>query len=354
MRLVSYNYSQLNETVISFSSQNPNFPASNIRHEHRSKEWKSSGNFTIVVGKNSLDLLEPDEISIEVPVGTYTTDSLVEKINEMLADLESVTRVRYTENSGIWTFFAESEITVQSSSSILPVLGFNVDDFTGEEIDGAQPAIHTEEFVVFDLKTSEEIDTIAVLWGKDRFKLSPNGEIRAQASATANFSALGFDQEMVFSSKHEIASLFLENPVEFRYWRILIKDPANVNLFVNIGVLVLGLGEKLDPDNGFQFGKEDLSKITKTDFGQEYVDKYPILASLTFNISLMEYSLTEKLFEIYEVCGSATPIFVALDPEAKVFNKDRFSIYGKFSPTFAGIHNFYDLFAAGLTIREVN
>lgn len=357
MRLISYNYSQIAQTVITASSSNPNFPVSNIRHEHRSKEWRSSGTFIIDSSNNELIVDEGSgDLTATLSVGTYSISGLIAEIELQLAAVcSNEYSLSFSEANGLWTIESDDSFTLVGTSSLLPVLGFNQVDQTGTSLVAPRAAIHTEEFLTFDLKTTEDIDSVVLLWGKGQYNLSSDAEIRVQANATNNFSSPAIDELLTFNNDFETASHYFTTPQSYRYWRVVIKDPNNPLLYVNLGVLVLGLQEALDnPENGFSYTQDDSSKITRTDFGQEYADIYPVTATLSLDFSVMEYSTAEKFILFYQRVGNRSPIYVAVDPENAVFNKDCFSIYGKFSGSLTQKHAFFSIFDSGLTVREVN
>lgn len=357
MRLISFNYSQLLETVITASSSNINFPFSNIKHEHRSKEWRSNGYFVITAANKTLVFDEGGgNLTAVLTEGVYSVASLRAEIAaKMNAVGGQVYSVAYQEAFGIWSITAENPFTLKSTGSLLPVLGFNAANVTGTTVTAPRPAIHTQEHVLFDLKTTEEIDSIVLLWGKGQYKMSSEAEIRIQASATANFTAPAVDQVLTFNNKFEIASHYFSTPQSFRYWRIVIKDPANPTGYVNLGVVILGQKEELDQmDNGFGYSQSDNSVVTRTDFGQEYADIYPITAQLSLNFQAMEYQMAEKFILLYQRLGVRSPLFVALEPDGVVFDKDCFALYGKFRGSQSLKHNFSTIFDTGLSIEEVN
>lgn len=257
MRLISHNFAQDPLTTITYSSQNNNFPASNIFHEHRSKQWRSVGN--------------------------------------------------------------------------------------------------SNQWVVFDLKTTEPINTVVLLWPKGAYKLSTLAVIKIQASATSNFTTPIVDQTISFNHKYEIASHYFESAMNFRYWRILIDDPTNIYGYVSLGVVILGMSEALDhPSNGFSFSSADTSNITRTDFGQSYVDIYPIISSLNLNFEVMEYEVAKNFIDLFLAVGVRKPAFIVIDENSLVFDKDIFCIYGRFEPSYATNHIAYNLFRGSLTITESN
>lgn len=357
MRLISFNYSQLTETVITASSSNINFPSSNIKHEHRSKEWRSSGSF-IVDSTNKTIVFDEGagNLTATLTEGSYSISSLRTEIkSKMEAVGTQVYTVSFSEILCLWSISAPLSFTLRGTSSFLPVIGFNPTDVSGVTLTAASPAIHTQETVLFDLKTTEEIDSVVLLWGKDQYRLSGTAELRIQASATANFTTPAIDQGLTFNNDFEIASHYFSTPQPFRYWRILIKDSANPTGYVNIGVVILGMQESVgDPGNGFSFTQSDNSNITRNEFGQEYADTYPITSQLALDFSVMEYATAEKFILLYQRVGIRTPVFVAIDPEGAAFDKDCFSIYGKFRGPLTQKHTFHTLFDTGLTIQEIN
>lgn len=357
MRLISFNYSQQPETVLTASSSNINFPVSNIKHEHRSKEWRSSGHF-LIDGTNKTLVFDEGSGSITATLteGTYTVSTLRNEIKARM-DLVGgqVYTVAYSEALCLWSISAPLSFTLKSTGTLLPVLGFNAVDVSGATITAPKPAIHTHEYVLFDLKTTEEINSVALLWGKDQYNLSSSAEIRIQANATANFSSPAIDQVLTFNNDFEIASHYFNTSQTYRYWRFVVKDPANPRGYVNLGVVILGQSDQIDdPENGFTFTQSDNSNITRTDYGQEYADTYPITTQLSLDFSLMEYTTAEKLILLFQRVGVRFPVFIAMDPAGSFFNKDCFAIYGKFRGNLTQKHNFSTVFESGLSVQEIN
>lgn len=74
MRLMNTNLCTETATVVSASSSNPNFPASNLKHPFRSKRWRSTGvnsesvvfDFQTIEDINSVVLLWPKEDNIKL------------------------------------------------------------------------------------------------------------------------------------------------------------------------------------------------------------------------------------------------------------------------------------------------
>lgn len=368
MRLISDNYTQLSSTSIEASSENTNFPSSNIKHEFRSKQWRSRGHYTINEGNNKIDFLDADggsELNASITVGNYNADTLATAIKDALESVSSDTfTITFSEVTGLWTIESDGSYlkllnstgTNNAENTLKLVCGFPDEDrefslsYTGSKI-----AIHTEEFITFDLKTTEEINSIAILWPKeDGIKLSSNAVIKIQASATNVWDSPAVNQVLTINNKYEIASHYFETNQSYRYWRVFVEDPENANLYVNLGVVILGNSIEISPpENGFTYQYSDNSKVQTTDFGNEYVDKYPITSSIEFDYKYFD----EKDFEVFESMflrnGSNKPVFVVLDESSQVLDKDQVFVYGKMSPKFQFRHVTYNLYNTKVQIKEI-
>lgn len=361
MRLIYDNFSQQQSTVVGKSSESIYFPASNIKHEFRSKEWRSSNSgYFKVNGSTSIEFTDSTSAThtVSISAGVYSASTLA---TEIKAKLESATSQDFTvfksDTSGLWTIESDLDFSLHNTSSsfLFVYCGFDSSDYSGSnEYTGSRIAIHTEEFLTFDLRTTEEIDSVVMLWPKGKYKLSQNAEIYVQGNATNEWSSPAFNQLMTVSEDYETTSLYLTNPESYRYWRVKIVDAANPCLYVSLGVLILGKAETLqNPDNGFTWNISDTSNVTSNDFGNTWVDEFPQLNTLSMNFNLLDYEVAEALEKMFKVCGNRKPVFIALEESGTVFNKDNYAIYGKFGSSFGLNHIMYKYLSSALTITEV-
>jgi hypothetical protein len=368
MRLITYNYTQQTETNTTYSSQSVNFPASNISHEFRSKEWRSSstGNYVIDSTNNKIDFSEGGgELTATITSGTYTSTTLATEIKTQLDAEGALTyTVTKSETTGLWTISATGSFellnntgTNEATSTLKLACGYADSDRTSASTyTGSNIAIHTEEWVVFDLVTTEEINSVVLLWPKeDGIKLSNNAVITIEANATNTWSSPSVSQTLTINNTYEIASHYFSTDQSYRYWRVKIVDPANANLYVNLGVVVLGKSEAIaNPDNGFTYTLEDNSRIQTTDYGHEYVDEYPTVAELEIEFSVLDYDDAVLIDNAYRINGTRKPVFVTMDNAGTVYNKDHIALYGKFQKSVGLEHRNYDLFQGSLTIKEIS
>lgn len=214
----------------------------------------------------------------------------------------------------------------------------------------------SNETLTFDLITTEEIDSVVLLWPKeDGIRLSSTAELRIQANATNVWTAPAVDQVLTISNDYVLASHYFATAQSYRFWRVVIQDAGNPNGFVEIGVVWLGKGLEIEnAQNGFKYQLVDQTKITKTDFGHQYADVYPQLAVLDFTYQYLDYDSVQVLENAFRTNGAIQPVLVVLDPLGEVFDKDHFTVYGKFKPTFGNQHVRYDILNLdGITVQEL-
>lgn len=353
MKLIRDNFAQDSTTTVSASSQKSSYPASNVKHPFRAKEWRSNGQFEITASNKSMTLNEGSPVGVTLTEGTYTPEALAlhvaAQLNAAGANTYTVTFSRVT---GLWTIQADGVFAL--SGSFLSIIGFG--SLSGDDTyEGAQIAIHTSESVVFDLKTIEEIDTIAVLWESGNFKLTTSAVITLEANATNVWTAPAFSTALTFDNRNEIAQAHFAAE-SYRYWRIKIQDPQNANLYVNLGVVVLGLADQIltRTSNGFSFSFKDYSKSQSTDFGQFYTDSYPKLKAMSLNFDALDLAETTALIDLFSRVGNSQNIFVSLDPAETILTEGEFWIYGRLSSALGLNHQVKDIFTSGLEIVETN
>jgi len=351
MKLIKDNYAQNSSTTVSASSSKANFPASNVKHEFRSKEWRSSGHFVVSASNKALTV---DATPVDLVEGTYTATTLSAHIKAQLESVSAKTfSVSNSATTGLWTVSADA--TFSLSGALITQLGF--DSLTGDDsYTGARICIHTEEWITFDFKTTEETDTVAMLWEAGNFRLSADATITIQANATNTFSSPAFSQVIAFDDRNEIAQLHLTSPESYRYWRIKIQDPENAHLYVSLGTVVIGKAESVLvwTSNGFSFNFRDNSNVQQTPFGQTYTDIFPKLKSLSLKFDAMTVQETTALIDVFNQVGGSQPVFISLDPNESVFTSGEFWIYGKLQPDLGLSHQVRDVLNSSITVYEIN
>lgn len=367
-RIVDYNYTNKNNVVISASSEKSNFPATNVSREFRSEVWRSDGYYVITSSNNRVNFRETSmgpELTATLAVGSYSLGAFTAELKAKL-DAASVNARTYTVSrssvTGRFTITGSVYLELlfstgtNAAQSIRNVIGFGANDYIGGfSLTGASAAWHTEEGVVIDLQTAEEIDTVALLFDpRIGVKLSDSAVITVQASATNAWVTPGFSQVVTIDNTYSCVTLFLDTPQEYRFWRIKIVDPQNPYGYVELGTVVIGkyLSLARCPDNGFDLTWDDQSKVTTNDYSNSYVDIYPQVKEMTFNFNILTYDQQKVLEGAFRRLGNREPIFVSLDPSEALFDKDHFWIYGRMSDKLTSKHIVRSYFQTGIKIRE--
>lgn len=368
MRFSITNLCTESATVITASSQNANFPSSNLKNPFRSVRWRSKGNFIIDATNNKINFKEASlgsELTATLTSSTYTALTLAAEIKTQMEAVSVDTfTVTFSTATGLWsitssgTFFSllNSTGTNASTSVFKLALGYpNTDKTASLTYTGSLIAIHTEESVVFDIRTAQDIMNVCVMWPKeDGIKLSEDAVITLQANATNVWTSPAVSQVLTIDNDYIVASHFFATAQSYRYWRLKIVDPQNPYLYIELGHVWIGENLNIDPlQNGFKYKLVDLTKVTKTDFGHEYADEYPVQAQLDFDYKYLQYAEYKILENSFRLNGNRKPVLVAVDDQELVYDKDHFLLYGKMDKSFDGNHERYDLFNTGIKITEL-
>jgi F5/8 type C domain-containing protein len=212
----------------------------------------------------------------------------------------------------------------------------------------------TAQSIVFDLVTTEPINSIVLLWPKENgIRLTDAAVIKIQANATNVWTSPAVDQTLTINNDYSVASHFFTSDQNYRYWRVTITDPTNPYGYLELGVVWLGKALDIEnAQNGFTHKLIDQSKVTRNDFGHEYVDEYPLTSVLEFSYLNIEYDTQVILENAYRTNGRRKPVLVALDAEENVYDKDHFLVYGKITSGFGSNHVSYNIFSTDNIVIE--
>lgn len=212
------------------------------------------------------------------------------------------------------------------------------------------------ESVVFDFQTTEAMDSVVIMWPLENgIRLTDTATIRIQANATNVWTTPSVNQLLTINNDYSLASHYFATDQSYRYWRVLITDPGNPWGYIEVGQVWIGKALSIqNAENGFKFSINDPSKITMNNYGHRYVDEYPSRNRLEVSYSYLEYAEVQILENAYRVNGVKKPVLMILDPEAVVFNKDHFVLYGLMGSQFGLSHVTYNLFNSdGMGIEEL-
>lgn len=368
-KILDFNYCFDNKTDLIATSEDPNFPVSNLRHPFRSKVWRTSGFYKITSDNQFIDFKDTilgSELTATISVGDYSFDELETEISTQMALVGGFDYdVTFSSSSGLWTIESsntEFEILfntgTNASDSARDVIGFGDNDFTGDTTyTGPSIAIHTEEAVVIDILTTEAIDAVAVIFDKDvEISLSSQAVLTIEASATNFWDSPPVSQVLTINNDFKVATFYWDTDQNYRYWRLKIEDSKNPNLFIEIPKIYLAKAVQMSrgPEVGFDEKVDDKSKIETTPYGNVYSDLFPNIRSMSFDYKVLPEEDLTTLFEIYNRVGTSGPLVIVLDAEQTIFSdKDRYFIYGHFDSDFGSKQEIRNIFNTAIRVVEL-
>lgn len=203
----------------------------------------------------------------------------------------------------------------------------------------------SELAIVFDMQTTEEINSVVLLWPKeDGIRLSETATVKIQANATNVWSGPAVDQALTIDNTYSVASHFFSSDQSYRYWRVVIEDLSNPWDYIELGTVWLGKGLDVDnAQNGFKYALNDNTQVSSTPFGHKYFDEYPQVATVEFSYVNMTYDQTQLLENAFRTNGARKPVLVVFDEAGTVMDKDHVLVYGTMGLTHGSQHVNYNI-----------
>lgn len=356
-------------TTISATSENPEFPASNLALHSRSKVWRGSGNFVIDSSNNKIDFNEgAGNLVATLSNGSYSPDALETEIKTQMeaSGVETYT-ISFNTGTGKWSIQTGGGTLsllwfsgANSANSVGSSIGFDTssDDTGSTSYTSDFVAIHTEERVVFDLGvTPPDVDSFLLFFDKlNGNRFSSTAVVKLEANATDSWASPSVSQTLTFDSLYPSAKHFFGTPQSFRYWSIGIIDVDNPNLFVELSTIVLAEALELTqvPEIGFTSRNTDQSKKTSNDFGHEFYDLYPKRYRRSFDYKALTEADKNVLKQLFERVGISVPFGFALDTTESMFSDaDEWLTFGRFREEFTEKHAVFNFFDSAFDIVEV-
>ena len=215
----------------------------------------------------------------------------------------------------------------------------------------------TNQGIVFDFGSAVAVDAFVMLLPKEGvLNMTGGATITLQGNSSNSWGSPPVNENLTLNVDERQVSFFLPSTETYRYWRVYIDDTSAVGDYVEISKIILGPAVSIPlPQNGFKIGKTNNTKLSKNDFGSVYADKYPVLKKLSLDWKTLLISEIEQLDDVYDSNGNHTPVYITLDEESMLFNKDTYSIYGLLDDKFDKDHVSYNILdSSGFDITELN
>jgi hypothetical protein len=210
------------------------------------------------------------------------------------------------------------------------------------------------EWVKLDLGSAKDVDSFAMLFPAAGHKFSASPTLKLQGNATDSWATPSVDITLSVDATYGIVTHFFSSTQTYRWWRVTLADASSTYAYVEIGKIVLAKATQLTqlPQLGFTESVSDPSLIDVTPYGQVYADVYPKRRAVKFSYEYITQADYQSLVTLYRTLGTTTPITVALDADASMFDKDRFLFYGRLTGALEASNPFTTFFNTGFSVEE--
>lgn len=369
-RVIDWNYCFDPNSSLSASSENSQFPASNLSSHFRSKVWRSSGHFQITSSNKYIDFNEGGgELNAVLQEGSYTVDELETEIKTVMDAAGGDTyTITYSTSTGKWTIASDGTFDLlwnsgtNTANTLGDTLGFLTSADEGSTVNShtaVKPAIHTTEYLQIDLGTwgTNPIDSFVLLFDKiDGSNLTNNATVKLQAHQTQDFSSPSVDQALTFSDEYQMYSHFFSSAQNYRFWRVEITDTTNPDLYVELPLLVLGYTNQTltkEPEMGFRESISDTSFSAASVYGDQYWDVRPNIDMVSYSWKHLAETQKSEWRNIFDRAGNITPITIVIDETEAVFaDVEEHIHYGRIQGELAIAQSFLTKFDTSINLME--
>ena len=322
-RFLWQNFAALSNSSLTVSSEDASFPRRWMLDPMKTMAWRSKIGWTVVSGFNDkLDFNLAGVKVATVTAGYYATGAA------LATAVQTALAAAYA--TGTWTVtYSANKFTITHSltahtllnltganlaTSILTDLGWNAtaDSSSATTHTGDNSVYQSRAYVKVDLAAATLVTAIAAAGLQS---LTSTGKIKIQANATDAWTSPSYSTTILAANMYNDC-LVVWTSQTYRYWRIVIDDPARSNGYQQIGVAYLGGYIQMSSPPVRGGVSDDLLHFSRSQVGDSggiFVDvKTPAkLRTMDFNV----VTDAEKVsLETMQATIDVRPQFYALDP----------------------------------------
>jgi len=184
--------------------------------------------------------------------------------------------------------------------------------------------------IVFDMGAIEDVDSVVV---SDNWR---NGfgfaTCTIEGNATDSWGAPAFSTILTFDSVFGIGIKEFAATESYRFWRIVLTSTLG---YCELASIFIGKSTSITTNGvsfGYSYKNNDLKKVSKTRYGQEYIDDIGTqkdLDSLSFEI--MNNTEMDAIFEVYDNRRTVKPFWFKIgdDTNTIISNENRLNGFYK-------------------------
>lgn len=324
--------------TLSYSSQNAVMPVTNVlQGVRRTKVWRSSGYWEITSTNKTIIFQKTAGVNLTANIaeGTYASDTAFFAAIKTAMDTiaagptftvarDTTGKIRLTSNGAGGTLFRL--MCTDAGFTAATTLGYSTAaDLTGALFYSAAARVsHTREFIKIDLGSSASVKAFLMTGLRNTpLKISQNAVVKIMGNHTDTWGSPAFSQTLDYNA-NAMGVVSSSGLATCRYWMLEIKDPYNVNGYVEISNIYLG--DMVSFTRGaVQFPlRERLIDLSEVSFGRggtSYSDEIQITGEYGFAWKHLTVTEKETLKAFSESVGVSRPFFMYFDPNGVFSSK---------------------------------
>jgi hypothetical protein len=313
----------IDTATLTYSTQHPSFPASNIQHRWFVKPWRSRygadsgwGLFRVAASNRVITFSEGGgNLTANLTTGDYDTGTICAEIKTQMEAAGALTyTVTYSDTTNLFTIAGSGAFVLVLSvttNSAFPMLGWTAAVNTASLASHTAPAIriHTHEELRFDLGATANMYFVAI----------KNHNLQAGATIQVRFYSDAWitlaETETLTYHADLIVAVLNQN---YRYASIWVVDIDNPDLYVEIGRPWLGVTFR--PRIGFSMErtkvKNDPSIISESENGQESSIQRTKFGTWNYAFEGVDPDDAASVAAIFDAMGLSKSFFVCEDLDA--------------------------------------
>ena len=319
------------------SSEKTLYPVTNLYDlNQRRKVWRSDGYWLVESGSNTIVFQESVgvDLTATISAGEYTTTALF--LAAIKTALEAVGAATYTVVQDTTTGRIKITSNLGGGATVFRLrwtqaaafgqqIGFEATaDQTGADNYMAENLkIHSFEALEWDLGIPTNPTFFCAIGDRNApLKISPNAVVKLQAAHTRSWTTPPLSLTLTYRTG--ILAAWDEDGLAgsgfggYRFWRLLIEDEANPNLYVELGCAGLFTHSPITrgcPTFPFEPGMVSRDLVDESEDGAEFSAPRAQSQEIPLNWAGLDTATKEGLDSIWEQMGRHTAFMVFLDPD---------------------------------------
>jgi len=315
-------------TALTYSSQHPNFPASNVQHRWFKKPWRSKygagsgwGTFRITTANQKIYFNEGGgNLTATLTPGDYDATSLCAQIKTQMDAAGLTYTITYSDVTNKFTFAISAGsfklLLSNQTNAVWSSLGWTTLSDTGVAASQTSDTlrVHTVEELKFDLGAAKTIKAIFLKF--NNFQSTATIQIRFYSDAWITLAkTINVTSVTMPILSTDISAYFTND--SYRYVMVYMSDPSNPNLYLQLGRV--WIYTYFEPHYGFTMERtmtgNDPSVMSFSDDGQAASIQKSRYSTWEYNFDAVKPSEKASFDEIFQYFGTTLPLFICENPD---------------------------------------